>query len=272
MRLAAALAVSLAVPRFAAAAPLPVHPAEATAVGEAPPLRISGSAAAAIVAGALTLWGASALEQSADDVRGCRWCEPGNLDLWARDALRWRDPRAAGHASDLLLLGVPIGSAATVAWLSAREGTPAEVLEDLSLIAAAMILADPLTTGVKHGTARLRPDAWAAGGPRVEGDLHSFFSGHASRTFAAAAAATQVARLRRRSGWKWLAAAGFTAASATAWLRVAADQHWATDVVAGAAVGAGIGWSVPSAALRPATSRPRSLTVVPAPGGLAIVF
>ncbi len=139
-------------------------------------------------------------------------------------------------------------------------------------MAAALAIADPLTTGVKHATGRLRPEAWAAGGPRVEGDLHSFFSGHTSRVFTAAAAATQVTRLRGRPGWKWVAAAGFTAAAATGWLRIAADQHWATDVLAGAAVGTATGFGVPALALRPAQSHRRSVTLVPAPGGLAIQF
>jgi membrane-associated phospholipid phosphatase len=89
--------------------------------------------------------------------------------------------------------------------------------------------------------------------------------------FAAAAAATQVARLRGRRGWEWVAAAGFTAAAATGWLRVAADQHWATDVLAAAAVGTAVGWAIPTFSLRP-VARAGGATVVPAPGGFAIVF
>lgn len=274
MRLLAAMALSLSLSRAAVAADLGVvPPAEITGSrAVAPQLRVGGSAAALITAGALTLWGASALERSRDDVRGCRWCEPGGFDRWSRDRLRWADPHAASEASDVLLLGVPIASTAAVAWLSWRHGTRVELLEDLSLLAASLLVTDSLTAGVKHASARLRPGPWASGGPRVDGDLHSFFSGHTSRVFAAAAAATQIARLRGRPGWRWLALVSFTAASATGWLRVGADQHWATDVLAAAAVGTAVGWSIPALALGPATRDPAAPRLVPAPGGLALVF
>jgi membrane-associated phospholipid phosphatase len=89
--------------------------------------------------------------------------------------------------------------------------------------------------------------------------------------FAAAAAATQVARLRGRPGWRWLAVLSFTAAAATGWLRVAADQHWATDVLAGATVATAVGWTVPALALK-AKPDPAAARLVPAPGGLALLF
>ncbi len=237
-----------------------------------PRLRIGPTAGALVVGSALALWGASAIEQSTDDVARCRWCEPDGFDRWVRDGLRWGDGRTAGDASDVLLLAVPLGSAAAVAWLAARDAGPRDAIEDLFVIAAAIAITDPLTSGVKHGSARLRPEAWAAGGPRGDGDLHSFVSGHTSTVFAAAAAATQVARLRGRSGWKWVGAVAFAAASATGWLRIGADQHWATDVLAGAAAGTAIGWAVPPLVLRAATRGSRGATLVPAPGGLGVIF
>jgi membrane-associated phospholipid phosphatase len=238
---------------------------------ERPALRVEPSTAAALGAGALALWGASAVEREADPVTRCRWCEPGRLDRWAREQLRWRSG-GAGRASDRLFLSVPLGSAAAVGWLAARDGHLREAAEDVLLVAAAIAIADPLTTGVKHATGRLRPGAWAAGAPRVEGDLHSFFSGHTSRVFAAAAAASQVTRLRGRGGSRWIAALGLGAAAVTGWLRVAADQHWATDVLAGAAAGAAVGWAVPTFALRPPGTRGPVTTLAPAPGGIAILF
>ncbi len=268
------LSLTAAVPHLAAAAtPIDLQPRGVTEPAADPPgPRIGTAAATAIATGAFALWAASEIEQARDHVTGCRWCEPGRFDRWARDGLRWSATGSAGKASDLLLLGVPLGSAAAIAWLDASDGAPPRaVVEDVFVIAAAIAVTDPLTTGVKHATARLRPEAWAAGGPRVNGDLHSFFSGHTSRVFAASAAAAQVARLRGRSGWKWVAAIGFGAAAATGWLRIAADQHWATDVLAGAAVGTAAGFGVATVGLRP-EARPPRVTIVPAPGGLAVLF
>jgi membrane-associated phospholipid phosphatase len=62
-----------------------------------------------------------------------------------------------------------------------------------------------------------------------------------------------------------------TLASAVGYLRVAGDQHWATDVLAGAAVGGLVGWAVPWVFHR--VRRPGArVTVLPAPGGFAVVY
>jgi membrane-associated phospholipid phosphatase len=234
-------------------------------------LEVGGERAALVTGAALMLWGAAEVERATDDVLRCRWCDPGGFDRWSRRQLRWGNPGAASDASDVLMLGVSLGSATAVGWLAAREGGRREVVEDVFLVAAAVALNDAVTRGVQHSVGRIRPQPWDAGTPRTDRDLRAFFSGHTSRAFAAAAAATQVARLRGRSGWGWVAAVGFTAAAATGYLRVAGDDHWATDVLVGAAVGTAIGWAIPSASLRPVT-RAGGVAVVPAPGGLAIVF
>jgi membrane-associated phospholipid phosphatase len=100
----------------------------------------------------------------------------------------------------------------------------------------------------------------------------SFWSGHTSFTFAVAAAATQVARLRGRTGWGWLAAATFVGAALTGYLRVAADQHWLTDVITGAGIGTAVGLGLPLLVMRPADGKRPAWTLAPAPGGLAVIF
>jgi membrane-associated phospholipid phosphatase len=232
-------------------------------------LKLDWSASVVLAAAALAGWGADA-RYTGGDAGPCRWCEPGALDLAARDALRWDDARAAGDAADALRVGVPLGSAAAIAWLAARSGGGAgEVVEDLLVVGTALAVVVPVTSAVKHGAGRLRPEPWAEGRPGSGSEVHSFFSAHTAVVFGAAAAATQVARLRRRPGWGWVAAGAFTAAGATAWLRVAGDQHWATDVLAGAAAGTAIGLSVPPLMLR----RPGAgATLAAAPGGIALVF
>ena len=69
-----------------------------------------------------------------------------------------------------------------------------------------------------------------------------------------------------------MAAVGFGAAALTGWLRVASDRHWLSDVAAGAAIGTGTGLVVPWLAYQPAEGPPPAVTLLPAPGGLALVF
>jgi membrane-associated phospholipid phosphatase len=274
--LALAAVLTLAAPPLARPSPpplgleLPAQDAPALPPSAAAPrLELGGRRAALLAAGALVLWGAAELERALDDVDGCRWCEPTGVDTWARRSLRWSDPAAAGSASDVVLYGVLAGSAVAVAALGAPDGRPREVLEDVYLVAVSVVIADALTRGIQHATARPRPYVGAAG-PQADRDLRSFFSGHTSLSFAAATAAAQVTRLRGRRGWQWVAVAGLGAAAAAGWLRIAADQHWATDVLGGTAAGIAVGWAVPAFGLRPA--RGGEATIVPAPGGLAIVF
>jgi hypothetical protein len=270
--LVAATVLAFLVPGLARGSTPPADgaPPEAALALRAPKLEVSGARAAAVAGTALVLWGAAAVQRELDDRTQCRWCEPGGFDRGVRDALLWTDNGDAGDASDLTLYAVTVGSGAAVAWQASREGDRSVVLEDVFLLVSAIAVTDGLTRIVQHGTGRLRPYAWASGGPTRERELRAFFSGHASRAFAAAAAATQVSRLRGRRSWGWVAAATFSVAAATGWLRIAADQHWATDVLAGAAAGTVVGWAVPTFALRPA--RERSARVLPAPGGIAVVF
>jgi PAP2 superfamily len=236
-----------------------------------PKLEVSKKGAAIVTGTALVLWGAAALQRATDDVTGCRWCEPGQFDRWARDELRWSDTGAAGVASHVGLSLAVAGSAAAVAWQASREGDRREVIEDVFVVLASYAVTSGVTQIVQYATARTRPYAWASGAPTAGRDLRAFFSGHTSGAFAAVAAATQVSRLRGRRGTVWVAAAGFAVAAATGWLRIAADQHWTTDVFAGAAAGTAIGWAVPTFSLRP-VARGSAAKILPAPGGIAIVF
>jgi membrane-associated phospholipid phosphatase len=216
------------------------------------------------------VWGASALVANAG-TEHCRWCSTNPLDHWARTELRWSDPSSAGRASDVLQLVVDLGCGTAVAWSAATAGTSRwEIVEDLVAFGEALLATEALTAAAKTATARLRPDAWATGGATTSTDVHSFFSGHTSIAFASASAATQITRLRGRPAWRWIAVFGFVGASATGWLRIASDEHWLTDVLAGAAVGTAVGVTVPLLVLRPAPAQPVTFTLAPAPGGLAV--
>ncbi len=63
---------------------------------------------------------------------------------------------------------------------------------------------------------------------------------------------------------------GLAASAATGYLRVAGDKHWATDVLAGAGWGSAVGVGVPLLHARGGDDS--RVTVLPAPGGLAVLF
>jgi hypothetical protein len=203
----------------------------------------------------------------------CRWCDPPQIDRWARHELLWKDVPAATRPGNLLVVAVPVGAAVTMGLLAHADGAGfREGAEDLLLMAEATSLTLLLMQVAKFTSGRLRPDAWAGSGSTTANSRSSFFAGHPASAFAVAASTTQVLRMRGRPGWKWFAAVSFAAATATGFFRIASDNHWLTDVVAGSAIGTAVGFSLPGMVLYPASERAAAVTLVPAPGGLAILF
>lgn len=198
----------------------------------------------------------------------CRWCNPPGLDASVRRALVWGDPGLAEVASDVLLLAVPAGFAAyDLLEVRAGGGGGGRVAADWLVVAEAVAVAGFLTEAAKYATARERPDAYYGRASGRDEEL-SFASLHASAAFAAAAAGGTVARLRGYAGWPFVYAAGFTGAALTGYLRIAADKHWLSDVLSGAAAGTAVGVLVPW--LHRDGRDPKALRLVPWPGGLAL--
>jgi len=89
---------------------------------------------------------------------------------------------------------------------------------DLLLAMGRTVLA---TYALKYSVSEERPNG---------ADSHSFPSGHTSVSFAGAEF------IRKEYGWGW-ATPAYLAASYVGWSRVASDNHYTRDVVAGAAIG-----------------------------------
>jgi membrane-associated phospholipid phosphatase len=189
------------------------------------------------------------------------------VDVSVRTALVWSSPAPAALTSDILVAAVPVGLGLWVFLEAEGAGGLRTAGEDLLVITQAMTVAGALTTVARYTTARIRPFAYYGEGSGVPEDHLSFWSGHTTTAFSAAAAAGYVAQMRGYESWPWIYAVGFTAAGAVAYLRVASDKHWMTDVVVGAVVGTGVGFLVPWLH----RSNPAlSLRVVPLPEGLAV--
>lgn len=178
--------------------------------------------------------------------RQCRICGAGTFDSGIRDALRWRDTAAAAGGSDALVVGIPLLAAGALALSGWEAGGARLAMEDLLVASEAVSIAVLATQVAKYSFGRVRPYAWASATPVRGPDAYlSMWSGHTSATFAAAAAAGTVARLRGYRSWPWILGLGLAGAAACGWLRIAADRHWATDVLAGAAIGSVAGLGLP---------------------------
>lgn len=257
---ASALALLLALPAGAA---------------EPEPLRLDLPVTLGVTAGAgaLALLGV-ALEGDLA-ARACRSCEPNPFDRWVRGELRWRDTVAARLGSDVLAGAVPLGAAAALALSGWRAGGSRAAFEDLAVAAEAFSIALLATEVVKLAAGRQRPYAWADPAARDADANLSFWSGHTAATFAAASAAGTVARLRGYRSWPWILGIGLAGATATGWLRIAADRHWATDVLVGAAVGSAAGFGLPMllhGRRGDGATAPGGLSLTPLPLGIAGTF
>jgi membrane-associated phospholipid phosphatase len=184
------------------------------------------------------------------DPDSCRWCDASlnRLDARAR-GLRWENrDRAVALSNVAAYLLLPGAMAALVGGGASAERRP-ETWTDFALVLEAVAATEVATRIAKHAAARRRPFA-RAGDAGADDELgvdanHSFVSGHSSVAFALAVSSGTIASLRGRRSAKVIWSIGLSAAAATAYLRVAADVHYATDVLAGAAVGAAIGVAVP---------------------------
>lgn len=105
----------------------------------------------------------------------------------------------------------------TIAGKKAKYSTIDRVLIKATSIASMYVL----TQGLKHTINRTRPDG---------SDNHSFPSGHTAGVFLGAES------LRQNYG-NWWGLAGYTAATATAFLRLYNNRHWLGDVISGAGIG-----------------------------------
>ncbi len=186
----------------------------------------------------------------------CRWCDRDDegrdtlngLDAAARRHWRWANREKADAWSDATLMLSLVGSVGT--FVAVRGGFEDGFGDEVLLLVEAVALSQGVTQGTKFLLRRQRPWAHAQDPPRGEemgsrDSVLSFASGHAATAFTLAVTSGSLASLRGDQGKEWVWATGLTFATATAYLRVAADRHYLTDVLAGAAVGVAVGWTVP---------------------------
>src|SRR5438132_3604593 len=172
----------------------------------------------------------------------CAPCDPASLPGIDRAALHTFS-KPAGTASHALLVAV-----AGFAGLASADGANAAAVRGhVVVFANALAWTEATTQWIKVLAHRSRPVLYTSAAPAAASNRdnrRSFPSGHAAAAFSVATAYLAMARrehLPHRARNTVLLFAGATAVAA---LRVAAGQHFPTDVVGGAAIGGGVGWLV----------------------------
>jgi membrane-associated phospholipid phosphatase len=235
---------------------------------------------------ALAIW----FETTANPLR-CKWCDRdeagrdtlNGLDRTIRDAWLWAPPHRAGAATlstilEYSLIGggilvsaraQPGGTVASVQPLAGSSAT--DRWNGVSAVVEALAGSAVLTGTFKRVAARERP--WAHFQDPGSGDPNdSFVSGHTSQSFAVATAIGTLCRARhcRHQTTTWVV--GLVTAGATGYLRIAADKHYMTDVLAGAGVGVLSGLAFPALGHELWNARSSSTAVSPVimPAGVAL--
>jgi membrane-associated phospholipid phosphatase len=212
----------------------------------------------------------------------CRWCETNAFDSAVRSAFNPSlGPSPEGvpalHVASNLLgfVALPVSVLGLDALLAWREGgRPDTFAVDVVLILEATFSSLMVNQLVKFAVGRGRPYTFGATGEQLaqghdlaDNNL-SFYSGHSNFAFAAVASAATIAGLRGYR-WAWVVwAVGLPLATTTAVLRLAADKHWATDVVVGSGLGLATGILMPT--LLHGRVGPVSARVVPTGNGVAV--
>lgn len=180
----------------------------------------------------------------------CRRCAPLGFDRSVRDSLVWSDPSLAKTLGDLngFVLAPVVGLGITAL---ASSGTDADRvgrwIDDAAPILESAVFSGLVNQVVKFAVGRRRPFV-QFGDPLRPSELDdntSFYSGHTTLAFAIATSAGVVAHRREYRLEPVIWAAGYTIATTTAYLRIAADRHYFTDVATGAVAGTAIGLAVP---------------------------
>lgn len=183
----------------------------------------------------------------------CRWCASNRFDDGIRDGLRWDDTNLAHQLSNLTgFAAAPVVAFGGIALLGELDDDAGGSFGDdaLVILEAAVITAN-INYVIKAAVGRERPFVHAlpaADKPHTKAPSDnnlSFYSGHSAWSMSLAVSAGTVASIR---GYDWapaLWAGGVGVSLATGYLRIAADKHWATDVLVGWAAGAAVGYLVP---------------------------
>lgn len=160
-------------------------------------------------------------------------------DIRVRErALTWDGEGAKDVARVAKQVPLAAGIAAVLGYVGGRAFDQPDLENSSRRIGLSMAVAAVATSVIKWPVGRVRPDE-----SDTETDNYQPFSGHGSfpsgHTALSFAWATAVDR-ETKAGWvPWVV---YPIATVVGWSRIRDDRHWASDVVAGAAVGGWTAW------------------------------
>ncbi len=185
--------------------------------------------------GGLTIATASELLKEHIGPDSASWVEPNSFDLFFRNSLKWEDKNLAYAEliSDVIAKGIFVPS---IFWtpLLNDYAYNAQLLLNIQVLAATGLMVN----ATKFLVSRQRPYSYFKTYPsQGRYDNLSFYSGHSAFSFAltTSSAYTLQKSYPHKSGFIWTA--GILLSSVSAYLRIAADHHYMSDVMTGALVG-----------------------------------
>jgi len=179
------------------------------------------------------------------------------------------------HPADVastVTLGVALAAPVVVDWVDVGFSPP--LAEDMTIYGEVLTLSGTVTELAKWVVQRPRPYVYGSTSPSVleaKGSYSSFFSGHVSASVGALTALSMTQTLRHGSSAWWLWMVTALVGTSVAIERVAAGQHFPTDVITAGLVGGATGFIVPWLHARGGPGRP-SVTVAPLSGGALLVL
>ena len=225
------------------AAALIVSLASSPARGQGPIYHASGWDVASVVGAGVLYLGPSWLNLP-DTAGSCAPCDPVTLPGIDRWAVNQSSSNAALY-SGIALAAIAVGGS----YVSMHALPTDQARGNLAVLANSAAWSATFTEWLKNLFHRERPVLYTADAPAAVTDLDnhkSFPSGHTAVAFAIATsylvfAERQDLPHRRRNELILFSGAALVGA-----LRIVAGKHFTTDVLGGAAVGAGVGWLVPT--------------------------
>ncbi len=234
----------------------------------------------ALTGGLLAASAAIVLLNSGSTTLACHPCK--STDLNALD--RWVVNRPFDNVrtlTDIMVaatIAAPIGLSVIEAAMSDDVGRWNTFLVDSLVFAEAMAVTVTLNQVVKYAVRRPRPYAYKYApddSTEVEADATaSFYSGHTASAFTAAVALARTFTYRHPdSATRYLVWGGaLTFAAGTGIGRVLGGNHFWTDVMVGAVMGAAVGWWVPGLHLRETGETTSQVDVHLLPNGVLVRF
>lgn len=184
-------------------------------------------------------------------------CDPSSVNSFDRPAIG-NDSTFAANLSDVtvgaVLLGLPLADYLLI-------GANRAFIEDLVVYGEVLSVNGAFLSLAQYTVQRPVPLIYSGNlPPSNKNGYDSFYSGHTSFAFAALSAGAMTADLRYHAGVLPWIAAGAVGIS-VAYERVAAGQHFATDVLTGALIGTAEGVLIPWLHSRAGTPSPLSVTL-----------